>query len=113
MAYRENGRVYFEDEDDDVLDAACTAESKDRLGRDTDFMWESLGPDALPTDDIIGDDLQMDIADALVSENFERLGRLMAGMALTYAFRCTYDEIIDDWESYIDADDIRTTGYRD
>lgn len=111
MAYREDTGVYLEDEDLDVLDKAALAEAKHRLCNDLSLMWEALGPDALPREVGTAHNLEQDIATALVSSDYERLGRLMAGMATTYAFGLVYEQIADDWEDYIDADDIRTGGY--
>lgn len=111
MAYIEEDGIYLDDEDLDVLDKAALAEAKDRLCNDLSLMWEALGPDALPTDVKIAHNLEQDIATALVSSDYERLGRLLAGMATTYAFGLVYEQIADDWEDYIDTDDIRTGGY--
>ena len=64
----EDGRVYFDAHDEDVLNNATLQEAKHRLEGDRRLLWEAIGPDALPKDPIEADDLETDIATALVSD---------------------------------------------
>lgn len=101
----EDGRVYFNAHDEDVLNNATLQEAKHRLEGDRRLLWEAIGPDALPSDPIDADNLEMDIAAALVSDDFETLGRLVSAMALEYAFRSCHDQIVDDWQEHFRDDD--------
>ena len=100
--YKEDGLTYLEDHDMDVLEQATLDEARHRLYNDRALLWEALGPDALPTDKEQAEKLEEAIAAALVDGAHAELGRLVANMALEYGFSCCHDQIIDDWENYID-----------
>jgi len=100
--YKEDGLTYLEDHDLDVLEQATLDEARHRLYNDRALLWEALGPDALPTDAEQATKLEDAIAAALVDGTHAELGRLIANMALEYAFKCCHDQICDDWERYID-----------
>lgn len=100
--YKEDGLIYLEDHDYDVLNAATFEEAKHRLANDSKLLWEALGVDALPND--LGETarIESEIALALVSDRYEELGRLLSNLALEYVFKCCHEEILSDWEDYID-----------
>lgn len=100
--YKEDGLTYLEDHDLDVLEQATLDEARHRLYHDRALLWEALGPDALPTEAEQAKKLEDAIAAALVDNKHAELGRLVANMALEYGFRCCHDQIVDDWERYID-----------
>jgi hypothetical protein len=105
--YKEDGRTYLEDHDLDVLEAATMEEARHRLYNDRSLLWEALGPDALPNDSEQAKALEDAIAAALVDGTHAELGKLVANMALEYAFRCCHDQIVDDWERYVDDTEAR------
>lgn len=100
--YKEDGFTYLEEHDMDVLESATLDEAKNRLGNDISLLWEALGPDALPRDAEQAKALEDKIATALVNDDYTKLGRLMAGMATEYAFKCCHAQIIDDWQNYLE-----------
>ena len=100
--YKEDGLTYLEDDDLDVLERAAYDEARHRLYNDRALLWEALGPDGLPRDIAQAKKLEEAIAAALHEGEHEELGRLLANMALEYAFSCCHDQIIDDWENYLD-----------
>ena len=100
--YKEDGRVYFEDNDLDVLEQATLDEARHRLYNDRALLWEALGPDALPRETEQSKALEDAIASALVDGTHAELGRLVANMAIEYAFKCCHEEILDDWQNYLE-----------
>ena len=100
--YKEDGLTYLEDHDLDVLDQATLDEARHRLYHDRALLWEALGADALPTDAEQSKQLEDAIASALVDGTHAELGRLVANMAIEYAFKCCHDEILDDWQNYLE-----------
>jgi len=100
--YKEDGHYYLEEHDMDVLETATMEEARHRLANDYSLLWEAIGPDALPSDAEESQDLEDKIATALVENDYTELGRLVANMALEYAFKCCHAQIVDDWEAYID-----------
>ena len=105
--YKEDGLTYLEEQDLDVLEQATLDEAKHRLYNNRALLWEAIGPDALPRDAEESKQLEDAIASALVDGTHAELGRLVANMALEYGFKCCHDEILDDWENYIDETFIR------
>ena len=100
--YKEDNRVYFSDHDWDVLEEATFDEAKYRLQNDRMLLWESIGPDALPREAEQSKALEDAIASALVDGTHAELGRLVANMAIEYAFKCCHEEILDDWQNYLE-----------
>ena len=84
-----------------VLEEATREEAAHRLCNNSQLLWEALGPDALPNNQRLAVDLEREIAFCVVNAHYEKLGRLLAGMAMSYAYRCAEDEINDDWANYI------------
>lgn len=84
-----------------VLEEATREEAAHRLCNNSQLLWEALGPDALPRNERLAVDLEREIAFSVVNAHYEKLGRLLAGMAMSYAYRCAEDEINDDWANYI------------
>tara|TARA_R110000764_G_scaffold141176_1_gene229334 strand:- start:39 stop:377 length:339 start_codon:yes stop_codon:yes gene_type:complete len=84
-----------------VLEEATRDEAAHRLCNNSQLLWEALGPDALPRDERLAVDLEREIAFCVVNAHYEKLGRLLAGMAMSYAYRSAEDEINDDWAAYI------------
>jgi len=84
-----------------VLEEATRDEAAHRLCNNSQLLWEALGPDALPRDERLAVDLEREIAFCVVNAHYEKLGRLLAGMAMSYSYRCAEDEINDDWAAYI------------
>ena len=84
-----------------VLEEATREEAAHRLCNNSQLLWEALGPDALPRNERLAVDLEREIAFCVVSSHYEKLGRLLAGMAMSYAYRCAESEIGDDWANYI------------
>jgi len=93
--------VVFTDDEVGALENATLQESRHRLLNNTTLLWEAIGPDALPKDETAATNLETAIASALVEEDYELLGRLVTGLALTYVYEITRDEIYDDWERYV------------
>ena len=93
--------VVFTDDEVGALENATLQESRHRLLNNTTLLWEAIGPDALPKDETAASNLETAIASALVEEDYELLGRLVTGLALTYVYEITRDEIYDDWERYV------------
>jgi hypothetical protein len=93
--------VVFTDDEVGALENATLQESRHRLLNNTTLLWEAIGPDALPKDETAASNLEAAIASALVEEDYELLGRLVTGLALTYVYEITRDEIYDDWERYV------------
>ena len=100
--YKEDGLTYLEDHDLDVLEQATLDEAKHRLYNNRALLWEAIGPDALPRDAEESKQLEDAIASALVDGTHAELDRLVANMALEYAFKCCHDEILDDWQNYLE-----------
>ena len=100
--YKEDGLTYLEDHDLDVLEQATLDEAKHRLYNNRALLWEAIGADALPRDAEESKQLEDAIASALVDGTHAELGRLVANMALEYAFKCCHDEILDDWQNYLE-----------
>ena len=84
-----------------VLEDATREEAAHRLCNNSQLLWEALGPDALPRDERLAVDLEREIAFCVVNAHYEKLGRMLAGMAMSYSYRCAEDEINDDWANYI------------
>ena len=84
-----------------VLEEATRDEAAHRLCNNSQLLWEALGPDALPRDERLAVDLEREIAFCVVNAHYEKLGRLLAGMAMSYSYRCAEHEINDDWAAYI------------
>jgi len=84
-----------------VLEEATREEAAHRLCNNSQLLWEALGPDALPRDERLAVDLEREIAFCIVHDRYEKLGRMLAGQAMSYAYRCAEDEINDDWANYI------------
>lgn len=101
--YKEDGCTYLEEHDMDVLETATMEEARHRLANDYTLLWEAISPNALPSDAEQATKLEDAIAAALVDDAYEELGRLVSNMALEYAFRCCHDQIVDDWERYIEV----------
>ena len=93
--------VVFTDDEVGALENATLQESRHRLLNNTTLLWEAIGPDALPKDETAASNLETAIASALVEEDYELLGRLVTGLALTYVYEITRDEIYADWERYV------------
>lgn len=93
--------VVFTDDEVGALENATLQESRHRLLNNTGLLWEAIGPDALPKDETAATTLEAAIASALVEEDYELLGRLVTGLALTYVYEITRDEIYDDWERFV------------
>ena len=100
--YKEDGFTYLEEHDMDVLAAATMDEAKHRLSNDYKLLWDAVCPDTLPSDTEQAQDLEDKIAAALVADDHTELGRLIANMALEYAFRCCHEQIIDDWQNFLE-----------
>tara|TARA_R110002073_G_scaffold5425_2_gene33415 strand:+ start:961 stop:1299 length:339 start_codon:yes stop_codon:yes gene_type:complete len=84
-----------------VLEEATRDEAAHRLCNNSQLLWEALGPDALPRDERLSRDLERELAFCIVHDRYEKLGRMLAGMALSYAYRSAESEINDDWAAYI------------
>ena len=100
--YKEDGLTYLEEHDMDVLEQATLDEAKHRLYNNRALLWEAIGPDALPRDAEQSKQLEDAIASALADGTHAELGRLVANMAIEYAFKCCHDEILDDWQNYLE-----------
>jgi len=85
-----------------VLEEATREEAAHRLCNDSQLLWEALGPDALPiNNERIVKDIERELAFCVVNAHYEKLGRMLAGMAMSYAYRLAEGEINDDWAAYI------------
>ena len=84
--YKEDGRVYFEDNDLDVLEQATLDEARHRLYNDRALLWEALGPDALPREAEQSKALEDAIASALVDGTHAELGRLSCTLTIATGF---------------------------
>lgn len=102
--YKEDGLTYLEDHELDVLERATLDEARHRLYNDRALLWEALGPDALPNDPAQSKRLEDAVAAALVDGDNVELGRLLANMALEFAFKSCHDQILDDWQRYVGDD---------
>jgi len=74
-----------------VLEEATREEAAHRLCNNSQLLWEAR----------LSRDIERELAFCVVNAHYEKLGRMLAGMAMSYAYRCAEDEINDDWANYI------------